>query len=151
MAILLAPPALIYSHAMTTWPLSTVTMMKRCRSAPRWRNLVAKRMNTTFLSLNGECILKHRRGLSGGFLFFKSFFMPSNKIFRWFDSSHVHGTIMPRASTVKAARLRGGANSKGDHKTYPKKNYDRARKRRIALINRARKNAFWQAGYDEAL
>ncbi|KAF7970281.1 hypothetical protein HWV62_24476 [Athelia sp. TMB] len=61
----------------------------------------------------------------------------------WFDSSHLHGTIMPRASTRAAARLRGGASSKGDHNTNPKRTYKSAQRRREAQINRERTQAYW--------
>lgn len=63
--------------------------------------------------------------------------------YRWFDSSHVHGTIMPRQSTVLAARLRGGANSRGVHKAYPKRTAKRAAARKVIRANHANRTEIW--------
>lgn len=65
--------------------------------------------------------------------------------FRWFDSSHVHGTIMPRRSSLEAPHPNRAA-SRGPHKTATQKNTDKAMERKAVRVQNAARTEYWLEG-----
>jgi len=105
-------------------------------------------MSSTSHSPNGGCILLQCLDASGKSLaenfIHKTF---GSRIMlnycRWFNANHVHGTIMPRQSSVDAPILdyQTHAASSGAHKTVRKKDARKALERKHVRVGyQARKN-----------
>ena len=64
---------------------------------------------------------------------------------RWFNGQHVHGTIMPRESSMKA-KYGQRSMSYGLGMTVTKKNADKARERKIVRIQSQKRQEYWLSG-----
>jgi hypothetical protein len=68
--------------------------------------------------------------------------------YRWFNANHVHGTIMPRQSSIDPNNVVHAASS-GDHKTVHQKDLKAAYDRRKARVSYTEMARHWSLGVDD--
>jgi hypothetical protein len=71
--------------------------------------------------------------------------------YRWFNANHVHGTIMPRQSSIDPTSSNNvvRAASSGDHKTVRQKDLKAAHDRRKVRVSYTEMEKYWSLGVDD--
>jgi hypothetical protein len=71
--------------------------------------------------------------------------------YRWFNANHVHGTIMPRQSSINPTGSNNvvRAASSGNHKTVRKKDLKAAYDRRRVRVSYTEMARHWSVGGDD--
>ena len=70
--------------------------------------------------------------------------------YRWFNANHVHGTIMPRQSSIDPTSSNHVvAASSGNHKTVRKKDLKAAYDRRRVRVSYTEMARYWSVGEDD--
>jgi hypothetical protein len=65
--------------------------------------------------------------------------------YRWFNANHVHGTIMPRQSSINApvSDYMAHAASNGSHKTVRNKDTRKAAKQKNVRVGYEARTRYW--------